>query len=258
MSKQKRTPAYEKLLEEIQQLPLGHERTAKLGKLAAEHDRLWQEVANSTTEEGAQQKLAEALSLNERAAPLFTQSRDPGEFADYLQQQLTTIEMIAMGEDKGPVQVAMRSDFARQVAAEAYGRAVELRESDDSLTVLPEWTDDPIAMLQQLREWCVRSRATATSPKAERRPATHSPTYRSVNWYGETYTFTGNQAACVKTLWEAWGNGTPDIADDHMLDKAGIETKRLRDVFRNHPAWGTMIVQGKTKGTHRLNLPEKI
>ena len=57
-------------------------------------------------------------------------------------------------------------------------------------------------------------------------------------------------------LWEAWENGTPVVGDGALLQKAGVGDKqRLRDVFKNHPAWGTMIVRGKHRDTCRLNPP---
>ena len=85
--------------------------------------------------------------------------------------------------------------------------------------------------------------------------AKRSLDFRSVHWFGADHTFTATQAACVKVLWEAWQNGTPDVGQETVIDKAGAETKRLDHVFRAHPAFGTMIVQGGTKGTFRLNPP---
>ncbi len=91
---------------------------------------------------------------------------------------------------------------------------------------------------------------------------THSKDFRSVNWYGETYSFTKTQAIVVSDLWEAWKNGTPDIGDDTLLTEAGSD-QGLRELFRTdpgrdsprHPAWGGMIVEGQSKGTHRLAAP---
>lgn len=85
----------------------------------------------------------------------------------------------------------------------------------------------------------------------------YSPGFRSVHWFGTDYSFTGQQGAVVQILLEAWEKGTPDVGDATLLEKAGSESKRLKDVFKNHPAWGTMIVQGETKGTHQLAEPAK-
>lgn len=86
---------------------------------------------------------------------------------------------------------------------------------------------------------------------------THGPDFRSVKWFGSVYEFTAQQAACVKVLWEAWENGTPAVGDATVLETADSDAERLPLVFRNHPAWGTLIVEGQTKGTHRLADPPK-
>ncbi|GMU37709.1 MAG: hypothetical protein EDS66_12215 [Planctomycetota bacterium] len=83
-------------------------------------------------------------------------------------------------------------------------------------------------------------------------PRRHSPDFRSVHWDGVDYAFTANQAAIVKQLWEAYENGTPDVGGDTLLVNAESDTRRMADVFKKHSAWGTMIVEGSTKGTYRL------
>jgi hypothetical protein len=91
-------------------------------------------------------------------------------------------------------------------------------------------------------------------------PARHSKDFRSVHWYGEDHTFSPTQAACVKVMWEEWENGTPDLGQDTILEHPEVEaeSKRLVDVFKGHPAWGKMIVKGRTAGTYRLAEPPKI
>ncbi|MCH7591785.1 MAG: hypothetical protein IH989_03245 [Planctomycetes bacterium] len=95
----------------------------------------------------------------------------------------------------------------------------------------------------------------ARVPVPNSRPARHGPDFRSVHWYDIDYHFTGMQAAVVKVLWESLENGTPDVGDAKLLSLAGGSGDRLRDVFKDHPAWGTMIVDGKTKGSKRLCEP---
>lgn len=85
--------------------------------------------------------------------------------------------------------------------------------------------------------------------------AMHSPDFRSVQWYGVTYSFTANQAAVVKSLWEAWKQETPEVGDKYLLEAADCNSDRLDLVFRNCPAWNVMIVTGNTKGTRRLAEP---
>jgi len=84
--------------------------------------------------------------------------------------------------------------------------------------------------------------------------AKHSSDFRSVNWFGTLYEFTELQAACVKVLWEAWENETPTVGDATVLEAAESHAGRLMYVFRDHAAWGTMIAEGSTKGTHRLDV----
>ena len=84
--------------------------------------------------------------------------------------------------------------------------------------------------------------------------AVHSLDFRSVRWYGTKHAFTASQANCVRLLWEAWSNETPDVGNDTIAESA--EVSRIADLFRAHLAWGTMIVQGDTKGTLRLSPPK--
>ena len=86
--------------------------------------------------------------------------------------------------------------------------------------------------------------------------ATHSADFSSVYWYGETYTFTPTQKAAIRLLWEAKDNRTPDLGQDYILDEIGSDSKRLRDVFKSHPAWKKMITTIKS-GSFRLAKPEK-
>lgn len=89
-------------------------------------------------------------------------------------------------------------------------------------------------------------------PTEGRGCCSHSPDFRSVNWFGATYEFTPMEAACVKVLWEAWEQGSPVIGDSTILELAESNAERLGLVFRDNQAWGAMIVEGSTKGTHRL------
>jgi hypothetical protein len=85
-------------------------------------------------------------------------------------------------------------------------------------------------------------------------PARHSRDFRSVHWYGDDYSFSPTQAACVKVLWEAWENGTPELGQATILEHPEVEadSRRLIDVFKGHPAWGKMIARGQTAGSFRL------
>lgn len=84
--------------------------------------------------------------------------------------------------------------------------------------------------------------------------ATHSEDFRSVLWFGASYSFTGNQAPVIARLWKAWENGTPDVGDETLLAAVDPESppRSLRDLFRGSPAWNTLVVEGGSKGSHRL------
>jgi CheY-like chemotaxis protein len=85
--------------------------------------------------------------------------------------------------------------------------------------------------------------------------------YRSVNWCGQHFDFTPGQAAVVKLLHERLRAGHPDMPQGlifETLRESGLnsdnDSKRLRDLFRKHSAWGTLIVKGQRRDTFRLNL----
>lgn len=88
---------------------------------------------------------------------------------------------------------------------------------------------------------------------------THSLDFRLVCWWGESYSFTARQARAVKVLWDAWKTDTPDVCDETLLFAVddNAPPRNIRDLFRNKPAWGSMIVGGDTKGTHRLKDPQE-
>ena len=81
----------------------------------------------------------------------------------------------------------------------------------------------------------------------------HSKDYTSVHWDGIDHTFTPLQADCVRVLWEAMDNRTPIMRGASVLAETTTDQRRLRDVFKGHVAWGTMIVPlDEPKGTVRL------
>jgi hypothetical protein len=84
---------------------------------------------------------------------------------------------------------------------------------------------------------------------------THGPDFRSVNWFGTEYDFTELQAKAVKILWDASKNRTPTVAGVTILRAIDSNSERFPLLFRDHPAWGKMIVEGQTKGTFRLSAP---
>lgn len=92
----------------------------------------------------------------------------------------------------------------------------------------------------------------AIGPSAGPNEIIFSDDFRSVRWHGNIYSFTANQAACVRLLLDHYQRGTPDVGDESLLAAADVSTERLLVVFRDHSAWGTMIIPGGTRGTHRI------
>ena len=92
-----------------------------------------------------------------------------------------------------------------------------------------------------------------------------SPCHRTWNCGGTIYYFTACQAMVVEALYLAWQSGTCDVSQSHVLFELGLKSSQFKDIFkagskgghrRMHDAWGTFIVQGRTKGTARLNIPD--
>ena len=97
--------------------------------------------------------------------------------------------------------------------------------------------------------------------------------YRSVNWYGDMYSFTSTQAAVVEILAQAYEAGTPDVDAELLVgsdaftqeaikgkQKRASAAKRVRDIFRSkgkmHDAWDIMLAPGGTRGTYCLKKPQ--
>jgi hypothetical protein len=78
--------------------------------------------------------------------------------------------------------------------------------------------------------------------------------YRSVNLRGRQFELTVNQARVVEKLHRAYQQGTPVLSDAHLLEALHINSDRLRDVFKNSDAWGTLVKKGERQGTRRLGI----
>lgn len=99
------------------------------------------------------------------------------------------------------------------------------------------------------------TRATPTAGFAEPAPGfRHSVDFRSAIWDGQPYSFTPQQAQVVEMLLDAYLNGTPDLGQGYLLDRIGTTAGELRFTFRDNAAWGTLVVNGGTRGAFRLAL----
>ncbi len=82
----------------------------------------------------------------------------------------------------------------------------------------------------------------------------HSKDFRSVTWKGESFTFTSRQAQVIEMLYNAFKTKTPCVGKDRILEDLDSPSSRLRDTFKNSPAWKTLIIAGERRGTYRLNI----
>lgn len=118
--------------------------------------------------------------------------------------------------------------------------------------------NEPLQLIVKMRsgpafKTCIPHQPTRPAACILGRNVRHSADFRSVHWSGEDYQFTATQAAAIKALWEAWEAGAPELSQATILERAGSETERLRDLFRDHPAWGVFVVSGSSKGSYRLS-----
>ena len=81
-----------------------------------------------------------------------------------------------------------------------------------------------------------------------------SPDYRRVDWRGKRFRFSPMQSHVVRLLHEEFKRGGGELGDVWLLERSGSTGKYLRDIFRRHCAWGTLIIAGESKGTHKLSL----
>ena len=124
-------------------------------------------------------------------------------------------------------------------------------------TAIVSMLGDEIAHVFVKQPTVASGKAETKTELVDKKKTTYSTDFRSVRWFGTNYSFTPNQAAAVKILWENWEKGTPDVGGDTLAVEIESDSKRPRDIFKGHPAFGTMIRPGKTKGTYRLAEPDK-
>lgn len=89
--------------------------------------------------------------------------------------------------------------------------------------------------------------------------ATASPDFLSVEWFGQTYSFTKSQANVVGYLWANYLKGTYEAVTEELLHASETNARRMSDIFKDrngksHPAWGTMVCYGP-RGRYWLGLP---
>jgi hypothetical protein len=121
--------------------------------------------------------------------------------------------------------------------------------------VFADHLDAVVTALTEFRPAPPPADSTATPPGLDPTRFRRGPDYADCTWNGKRHTFAPAQRACVKVLWEAFVNGTPEVGQSYVLAEAGYDSTRLQDVFKGNDAWKTMIVKGLAKDTFRLAEP---
>lgn len=82
----------------------------------------------------------------------------------------------------------------------------------------------------------------------------HSLDYRSITVKGKKYFLTGQQAAIIKFLYEAYETKSPIVGEQTILVNIGTPQKRLRDAFGDRKTFKELIEKGERRGTFRLKI----
>jgi len=123
------------------------------------------------------------------------------------------------------------------------------------------------AIAEILRDVCeerglIPRRAGSKTPESTDRgestkPETaHNEDFTWVRWFGEEYTFARVQAAIVRELWHEWDAGRGGLTKKRIIillgkdgtnEMSSIDDFAPAKTFKDHPAWGTMIVNTTKK-----------
>ena len=81
-----------------------------------------------------------------------------------------------------------------------------------------------------------------------------SADFKSIRCGGQIFEFTNNQRVVIGALVKAYWNGTPVLSKEYLLELIDHEAPpaRMDAVFRDHPAWKTLVVPGGTRGSLQL------
>jgi hypothetical protein len=72
-------------------------------------------------------------------------------------------------------------------------------------------------------------------------PARHSPDFRSVKWFGQSFVFTPAQSVIVRELWQAWEHGTPKVGAAALLEASAQISDKISELFKRSEAWNVMV-----------------
>ena len=85
----------------------------------------------------------------------------------------------------------------------------------------------------------------------------HNDSFNCVTWGNKEFVFkSGAPADCFRVMFNAWFIGKRWMDQKEILAMAETDGERLRDKFRDHPAWNLMIIpHPKTQGIFGLADP---
>jgi hypothetical protein len=133
--------------------------------------------------------------------------------------------------------------------------------------IMPPWKPPAeLRVTEQGRAAVVRlSMVPAPAPTAVTDPTaefSHGDDFTWIVFAGVKYDLVkGNQSEAIRALWESWERGGRrngcGLSENTIGAKCGSASDRFRlaQVFRGHPAWGT-IIRPSGKGVFALFLPE--
>ena len=105
-----------------------------------------------------------------------------------------------------------------------------------------------------LRLVAASEQLSSQSPDSPQEVFTASDGYHTVEFNGQRYTLTDSQAAVVGVLDKNAKRGTPEVSQHTILAEIESDAERLRDLFRESPLWGMLIIQGERRGHYKLNI----
>jgi len=219
--------------------------------------------------------------LNELAEKYYTPERldTLDELKEFLGDKITFLKMcrtaqkIKTGIDEYPVGLLEGAENYRQKALKAVNKLfkktilspqqIQQIKLSDLLTGL-ELLE---LLVDAEKKAAYTDREQKKGEKAQKPKYQHSEDYTSVVWFGKTYNFTKTQALCVKHLWAEWekdeglGLSEKTIGEKIATDSDNYKLKHTFRVrhgkkYRQHPAWGTMIVSCG-KGVFCIKSPKK-
>ena len=80
----------------------------------------------------------------------------------------------------------------------------------------------------------------------------HTPDYTTVKWCDEVYHFTPMQAEVVRVLHNYQREGLDELRGAFILEKIESGSRSLSDLFKDSPAWKTLVLPGSKRGSYKL------